>query len=33
MAGGSDANLLCIAAAVDNVVVVKTLMHHWEPVS
>ena len=25
-------NLLCVAAVVDNVVVVKTIMHHWEPV-
>ena len=24
-------NLLCMAAVVDNVVVVKTIMHHWEP--
>lgn len=24
-------NLLCVAAVVDNVVVVKTVMHHWEP--
>lgn len=24
-------NLLCVAAVVDNVVVVKTIMHHWEP--
>ena len=23
-------NLLCVAAVVDNVVVVKTIMHHWE---
>ena len=23
-------NLLCVAAAVNNVVVVKTIMHHWE---
>ena len=25
-------NLLRVAAVVDNVVVVKTIMHHWEPV-
>lgn len=25
-------NLLCVAAVIDNVVVVKTIMHHWEPV-
>jgi hypothetical protein len=24
-------NLLCIAAVIDNVVVVKTIMHHWKP--
>ncbi len=24
-------NLLCVAAVVDNAVVVKTIMHHWEP--
>ena len=24
-------NLLCVAVVVDNVVVVKTIMHHWEP--
>ena len=23
-------NLLCVAAVVDNVLVVKTVMHHWE---
>jgi len=23
-------NLLCVAAVVDNVIVVKTIMHHWE---
>ena len=23
-------NLLCVAAVVDNVFVVKTVMHHWE---
>jgi hypothetical protein len=27
--GRSD-NLLCVAAVVDNVFVVKTIMHHWE---
>ena len=26
-------NLLCVAAVVDNVVVGKTIMHHWEPAS
>ncbi len=30
LADRSD-NLLCIAAVVDNAVVVKTIMHHWEP--
>ena len=24
-------NLLCVAAVVDNAVVVKTIMHNWEP--
>lgn len=24
-------NLLCVAAVIENVVVVKTIMHHWEP--
>ena len=24
-------NLLCVAAVIDNAVVVKTIMHHWEP--
>lgn len=24
-------NLLCVAAVVENVLVVKTVMHHWEP--
>lgn len=23
-------NLLCVAAVIDNVLVVKTVMHHWE---
>ena len=23
-------NLLCVAAVIDNAVVVKTVMHHWE---
>ena len=32
MGGASNADLLCVAAVVDNVVVVKTLLHHWEPV-
>ena len=25
-----DDNLLCVAAVVDNMFVVKTVMHHWE---
>ncbi len=29
--GERDDNLLCVAAVIDNVVVVKTIMHHWEP--
>jgi hypothetical protein len=29
IAGRTD-NLLCVAAVVDNAVVVKTVMHHWE---
>ncbi len=24
-------NLLCVAAVIDKVLVVKTVMHHWEP--
>jgi len=24
-------NLLCVAAVIDNLFVVKTIMHHWEP--
>ena len=24
-------NLLCVAAVIDNAVVVKTIMYHWEP--
>ncbi|NMM05173.1 DUF4258 domain-containing protein [Polaromonas sp.] len=24
-------NLLCVAAVIDNVFVVKTILHHWEP--
>ncbi len=24
-------NLLCVAAVVENFLVVKTVMHHWEP--
>jgi hypothetical protein len=27
---GREDNLLCVAAVVDNVFVVKTIMHHWE---
>ena len=26
-------NFLCVAAVVENVSVVKTVMHHWEPQS
>ena len=28
---GRADNLLCVAAVIDNAVVVKTIMHHWEP--
>lgn len=28
---GRPDNLLCVAAVIDNVLVVKTIMHHWEP--
>lgn len=24
-------NLLCVAAVIDNVLVIKTVMHHWRP--
>ena len=24
-------NLLCVAAVMDNVLVIKTVMHHWRP--
>ena len=24
-------NLLCVAAVIENALVVKTIMHHWEP--
>ena len=27
---GREDNLLCVAAVVDNALVVKTIMHHWE---
>jgi hypothetical protein len=27
---GRADNLLCVAAVIDNVFVVKTVMHHWE---
>ena len=27
---GRADNLLCVAAVIDNAVVVKTIMHHWE---
>jgi hypothetical protein len=30
MADRTD-NLLCAAVVVDNVVVIKTVMHHWSP--
>ena len=30
LAGRAD-NLLCVAAVIENAVVVKTIMHHWEP--
>jgi hypothetical protein len=23
--------LLCVAAVIDNVLVIKTVMHHWRP--
>ncbi len=26
-----DDNLLCVAAVMDNVLVIKTVMHHWRP--
>jgi hypothetical protein len=26
-------NLLCVAAVIENAVVIKTIMHHWEPQS
>ncbi len=26
-----DGNLLCVAAVIDNVLVIKTVMHHWRP--
>jgi hypothetical protein len=26
-----DDNLLCVAAVIDNVLVIKTVMHHWRP--
>ena len=25
-------NLLCVAAVIENAVVIKAIMHHWEPV-
>ena len=28
---GRADNLLCVAAVIDNAVVVKTIMHPWEP--
>jgi hypothetical protein len=28
---GRDDNLICAALVLDAVVVVKTVMHHWEP--
>lgn len=29
--GNLNPGSLCVAAVVDNVFVVKTVMHHWEP--
>lgn len=26
-----DDNLLCLASVIDNGLVIKTVMHHWEP--
>ena len=26
-----DDNLLCVPAVIDNVLVIKTVMHHWRP--
>jgi hypothetical protein len=26
-----DDNLLCVAVVVDNVLVIRTVMHHWRP--
>ena len=28
---GRQDNLLCVAVVIDNVLVVKTVMHRWEP--
>jgi len=28
---GRDDNLLCVAAVLENALVVKTVMHHFEP--
>ncbi len=28
---GQGYNLLCVAVVIDNVLVVKTVMHRWEP--
>jgi hypothetical protein len=28
---GRADNLLCVAAVIENALVVKTIMHHWEP--
>jgi hypothetical protein len=27
---GRDDNLICLAAVLENAIVVKTVMHHWE---
>ena len=29
---GRADNLLCLAAVIENALVVKTVIHHWEPV-
>jgi hypothetical protein len=28
---GREDNLLCVAVVIDNVLVIKTVMHHWRP--
>jgi hypothetical protein len=27
---GREDNLLCVAVVIDNVLVIKTVMHHWK---